>query len=264
MLTYSIFTTLHKSGYEEYGYRNISTFLDFWPKDIKYFVYTEGFKLKENPRIKPIDIKIISCLSNFKQKYSNVPSLNGLREEKYNFLYDFVKFSHKSYVMIDAMNRLTTDWIIWFDGDSITHSKITNRFFQKITDEKSLVTYLGRTDMYSETGFIAFNRRHPKILTFMQNIQKIYDDCLLDDAFFDSGYTDCHVFDFVRLQFEKDSVKFNNLTPNSDDKHPFINGPLGEYMDHLKGPRKERGKSRKIDLKNNSHKRLDYWQSIDK
>ena len=31
--------------------------------------------------------------------------------------------------------------------------------------------------------------------------------------------------------------------------HPFVNGPLGAYMDHLKGPRKAMGRSQARDLK---------------
>ena len=31
--------------------------------------------------------------------------------------------------------------------------------------------------------------------------------------------------------------------------HPFINGPLGGYMDHMKGPRKQRGRSPVTDLR---------------
>ena len=40
--------------------------------------------------------------------------------------------------------------------------------------------------------------------------------------------------------------------------HPFINGPLGAYMDHMKGPRKQLGKSRRKDLKINRNE--PYWR----
>jgi hypothetical protein len=30
--------------------------------------------------------------------------------------------------------------------------------------------------------------------------------------------------------------------------HPFINGPLGAYMDHMKGDRKDQGRSLAADL----------------
>ena len=30
--------------------------------------------------------------------------------------------------------------------------------------------------------------------------------------------------------------------------HPFVNGPLGRYMDHLKGGRKDEGRSSDKDL----------------
>ena len=40
--------------------------------------------------------------------------------------------------------------------------------------------------------------------------------------------------------------------------HPFINGPLGTVMDHLKGNRKNDGKSRAADLV--VKRQEEYWQ----
>jgi len=263
MITFSAFTTLHRSGYEDYGYKNISSFLDYWPNDIKYFVYTEDFSIKQNYKIKNINLKNLNDLNKFKSKNKNISKLNGYKNTKYDFLYDFVKFAHKSYVMFHAIENLTTDWVIWLDGDSITHTKIPFKFLEKLCPSNSFVTYLGRKKMYTETGFLAFNRRHPKILEYVKQAKNIYDNNLIENnSYFNEGYTDCHVFDFVRLQLEKIGVKSNNIGTNGDDKHPFINGELGKYMDHLKGPRKDRGSSKLIDLKNGSHKLHPYWQAI--
>jgi hypothetical protein len=45
------------------------------------------------------------------------------------------------------------------------------------------------------------------------------------------------------------SLKFYNLNEGvPDSMHPFVNGPLGSYMDHLKGGRKEQGRSSDKDL----------------
>jgi hypothetical protein len=40
--------------------------------------------------------------------------------------------------------------------------------------------------------------------------------------------------------------------------HPFINTDLGKYLDHLKGKRKEHGKSLALDLK--IKREESYWQ----
>ena len=47
-------------------------------------------------------------------------------------------------------------------------------------------------------------------------------------------------------------MKTHNLTPEGKNyDHVFINSPLGTVMDHLKGPRKETGKSNSSDLYGN-------------
>ena len=61
------------------------------------------------------------------------------------------------------------------------------------------------------------------------------------------GWTDCHAFDFVRTKCLAE-VDCENLTPWANGfAHVFLNGPLGAYMDHMKGPRKS-SKSQPRDL----------------
>jgi hypothetical protein len=40
--------------------------------------------------------------------------------------------------------------------------------------------------------------------------------------------------------------------------HPLINGPLGKFMDHMKGGRKDQGKSKHSDIIVN--RKEEYWQ----
>jgi hypothetical protein len=40
--------------------------------------------------------------------------------------------------------------------------------------------------------------------------------------------------------------------------HPAINGPLGAFLDHMKGPRKSEGRSRPGDLK--MKREEGYWK----
>ena len=48
-------------------------------------------------------------------------------------------------------------------------------------------------------------------------------------------------------------------------KHPFVNSPLGEFLDHLKGDRKELGHSRQSDFKERfeeRNKKIDHWKEV--
>jgi hypothetical protein len=63
------------------------------------------------------------------------------------------------------------------------------------------------------------------------------------------GWTDCHAFDTLLRVYRKHglvAIDINEGLPQS--MHPFVNGPLGRYMDHLKGRRKSEGRSRQQDL----------------
>lgn len=264
--TVSVFTTMSAEGFESYGHKSITSFLTYWPYDCKLFVYCEDFTIKENTKIVYVDIDNIKKLSSFKNKNKNVPMLNGYKNKEYNFMFDFVKFSHKSYVMFDAIQNLTTDWVIWLDADTITHTLIDNDFFNKILNDKSLAVFLERDNLYTETGFLAFNRRHPDILKYVSLAENIYDNNLIFDIdYFNQGYTDCHIFDYVRKILGEEGCYFHNISYDKEDKHPFVNSILGLYMDHLKGHRKELGSSRSVDIKNPNMKiNSNYWKNINK
>ena len=62
--------------------------------------------------------------------------------------------------------------------------------------------------------------------------------------------------------FERDlKIENTNLTPwGKNYDHVFINSILGEYMDHMKGDRKNIGKSKKSDLFN--ERKAEYWSKI--
>jgi len=262
----------------------ISTFLNCWPEKCNFydecnlFFYCENFDLKKIPeRVKTFNIyERIPDLLNFKKRNSDIDYLNGYREkEKYNILYDFVKFSHKSYVMVDALlNFEDYDIIIWLDCDTLTHTKVNDTLFEYIYDENSYVSYLGRDffgfrKLYTETGFLLFNRRNSFALEHARRVKNIYDNDLYEEVFqYTSknyqcgGYTDCHVFDYVKDQLVNEGAKILNISKifNIPSSHPFINSILGWYFDHFKGDRKEKLISLKKDIRWKQLLNHPYWR----
>jgi hypothetical protein len=56
------------------------------------------------------------------------------------------------------------------------------------------------------------------------------------------------------------SASISEPDPGTPGVHVFINSPLGQYMDHLKGDRKATGKSKKSDLY--VIRKEDYWKKV--
>lgn len=104
---------------------------------------------------------------------------------------------------------------------------------------------------YSECGFISFNLASHFAETFFSSWRSYYDQDFYKTL---DGFTDCHTYDAVRLQMTNDlGLKSNDLNDGRYygyrvSKHPFVNSELGNYIDHLKGPRKKL-KSSHQDLK---------------
>lgn len=267
MRTFAAFTTFHPKGLQEYGQQNISSFHANWPKSVDYYIYAEGFKLEPKDNIKTFDLlSVCPELVKLKERHKDNPKANGRNEsmkEESNFLYDLVRFSHKSYAMFHAIENIPTDYVIWLDGDSHTHTKLPLSVIEHLCPEDTLVSFLGRGNHYTETGFLAFNKRHPRIRDYAKIAKNIYDnDLVFSDPYFKQGFTDCHVFDYARKKLESEGVKTNNLSGNKIYSHPFVNTLLGNYMDHLKGKRKYSGTSKQSDIRNPEMLKNDYWKKV--
>lgn len=267
MSKYQLTTTMHAAGYQQYGKRMINSILQHWPADQSLVVYTEGFVLDaeqaNNPRI--VCRSLLSCspeLVAFKERHRNNPPANGFRDPRRrdpDFAFDAVRFSHKVFALFHAIhNRLpTTDAVIWIDADTVTHSDIPSDFLTKHfpLDTSTGIYYLGRTQQHSECGWMVFNCNNSHMKTFWKQFVNQYR---LDLLFQLNEWHDSYVFDHVRTQLEQTGMKNHNITPGYVKGHPFIDSFLGEYMDHLKGPkRKADGRSAKNEARN---KTAGWWQ----
>lgn len=275
-MTYTIITTFHKSGLEQYGQTMIDSFDRYWPQNVPLVVYTENCTPRlPSVRVQTIDLLQVSAdLVRFKQRHANNPVANGLVAKdtqvpfKDNaFKWDAVRFSHKVFAVIHACKNIDSDWVIWLDADTKTFAPVPEDFLDSICDFSSMACYLGRREKYhSECGWVAYNRRHPDLKAFMDRWRDLY---ATDDLFRLREYHDSFVFDILRKDFQSlRQTKFSNLSPALPGKgpgHPFIASRLGLYMDHMKGSkRKALGHSLPDDFDRNQGLNSDvpYWQSI--
>jgi hypothetical protein len=247
MTRFAAISTFNRGGLELYGRRMVRSFHEHWPREVSLRVYSEGWDALDcfGPEI--VDLASASpWLEAFKARN---------RHKRFrNFRWDAVRFSHKAAAVCHAARAIDADVLIWMDGDIFTHSAVA------IADLDALapfgdewVSWLDRASMYPECGFYMLNRRHEN----HQGLISAFEAMYVDDALYGlSEYHDSYVLQQV---VEHAGAASKSLSgPGRATTHPLINGPLGQWFDHLKGTRKREQRSRSSDLKAPRPER--YWR----
>lgn len=249
-------------GWRETGALLVNGFIKNWPADTYLTVYVDDpIPKKDLIRDERVKYQILNQkdLLEFKRRHANNPEANGLGKHNIkggkNYRYDAVRFSHKVFALFQFLEENETDFLIWLDGDSRTHSPVTIPNIESWCPNEKFAGYLARPWLYTETGFHIFNMNHAIAKDFLDAWKQYY----IDDSIFKLNmWTDCHTYDAAKTKF--DDKHWHNLSPKLKNNHPFINGPLGQFMDHMKGPRKKKGTSHRKDLV--VQRNHQYWNSV--
>lgn len=268
-MKYTVITTFHQAGLEQYGQRMIDTFEQFWPKDVDLKVCAEKCQpVTSRPNTEVIDLLASSTdLAAFLHRHQHNDLAHGragppdVYNPKKQFRWDAVRFSYKVFSAALCASRLQSGWMMWVDADTRTHSPVTESWLSTVCPPGAMISYLGRGERYhSECGWVAYNLDHPATRNFISDFVDLYRS---DEIFQHKEWHDSFIWDTVRRRYQEQH-RFINLNPDPDTKglakHPFINSELGRVMDHFKGSRKDQGHSRGKEIV--LHHDLPYWQSV--
>jgi hypothetical protein len=228
-LKFAVVTTFAKRHWAEHAKRCVESMAEFWDGAIARVVFDSDEMLY---RASP-------WLADFKRRHASKPTQD--------YRMDAVRFAHKV-AAIDLAFSWTpdADVLIWLDADCVTHAKVDPKWLEGLLKDGDFA-YLKRAMKYPECGFMMF-RRNARGQGLIEAIVRQYrDDKLFDMA----EWHDSYVIDQVRAQREAIGMLRSVSLSGAGERthHPLINGPLGERLDHLKGPRKGSGKSNARDLK---------------
>lgn len=256
----AVVTTFNGNGLKKYGQRMINTFIETWPADVTLHLYPEECnpQVPDHNRITLKRLEEVPELHAFKEKWKNVPKANGdvstdpVRSKRKDagkgFKWDAIRFAHKVYAVFDCARTTDADILFWMDADTVCHSPITAEQLNEFIVNTEL-GFLGREGKYTECGLYSLDLRSAKVQQFLKEFQKMYDDAE-SGIFTLAEWHDSFVFDVVRSKF-RGQIKENNWSANiiKGEGHPLINSKWGAYLDHLKGDRKDQGRSKDKDLK---------------
>ena len=280
MSNITVVTTFHKPGLDLYGQRFLDSFAERVDKRIKLLVYAENCEPR-NPdpsRIEILDAKqALPKLVAFKERWKDDPKANGIppnaikarRPRDWNkaFKWDAVRFANKVYAVFDACER-STDWCVWMDADTFVHSNWDYENFSNLLPNDKWITYVGRgkgSQTWPECGFYGMNLNEHRCKIFLAEFERMYEDAN-NGIFTLEEWHDSYVFGHILnimipdnpnvLDYSADMYLREASTGGGG--HPLINGPLGKFIDHMKGGRKQKGKSDSKDIMVNRTE--DYWK----
>lgn len=255
-MNFHVVTTTNAAGWEETGRRMAQSFVERWTRDARLTVYAEGF----DPFVAGVAVRSLPAwLDAFKARHRDNPAANGLRNGRYTYTHDAVKFAHKVAALTDFAESITDGIVIWLDADTYTHADVSTKWLESLFPETSYLAWLDRRNAHPECGFVMYRASHPHHRAFMA----AYRDLYASGGLFKLPQTE----DCTALAHIVGIKVANRLIPPAHSlsgranrcSHVFANSELGSRMDHLKGPRKQEGRSRRADLV--LPRNEDYWRA---
>ena len=282
----AVLTTFHKEGYDLYGKRFLESWCDKVDNKIALMVYAENCAppVNEDHYFLYFSETELTKLNEFKQRWKDDPKANGIppddikarrpRDWHKKFKWDAVRFANKTYAVFEAARRWQKmrdgEWLCWLDADTYVHSPLTHEQLSELLPADKWLTYVGRgkgSQTWPECGFYGMNIKHPTCQKFLEEFERYYDDAN-NGIFTLEEWHDSFVFGHLLNKFKEQDPNVLDYSAEmylreaktGGGGHPLINGPLGKYFDHMKGGRKEKGKSERKDIMVNRTEA--YWNEI--
>jgi hypothetical protein len=229
----TIISTFSPKHYKIYGRYFVESLQKFLDNRVNVVLYT--------------DTPLTLLKSNFSNRILNecCPNLvefkkrNGdkiVSTETKGWLKDAVRFSHKSYCIVHASRTIETDLLIRLDADTEIIAPITHQYLSEQLDPDYFVSYLGRPNRYTETGWLCFDLRNKWSKKFFDRWEWYYNT---DEIYNLPAQLDCYVFDAVREEMEiSGKIKGQNISPPNLGSQHFDRKFIGK-MTHYKGDKKD-------------------------
>lgn len=161
------FTTFNQNGYELYGRQWIESFIriaNLYPS-VRALIYLEDVKHIDykHPNLTTVDFR------------REIPGHKSWRDQflRQSHHDEYVKtmtvrFSFKSFVIQDVLEKYNNHYLIWLDGDCVFKPADYSNFPRSVLDDNFLACQIEENwDLnHVESGILIFNNRHPDTKKF--------------------------------------------------------------------------------------------------
>jgi len=153
------------------------------------------------------------------------------------------QFAKKAYSIIDGMNKIDCDRLVWLDADTIVKAGIPAQLIRLMCPDDTLSAHFGvwhqqdeKWYFSCETGFFILNQNHEHYQKFVDIYTRIYDH---DDTEGMRRFYDGEVYGKALLELKKQvDVRYCELNPGKH-KTPISRSVMAPYINHYKAGVKE-------------------------
>lgn len=202
-------TTFNKTGYDLYGRAWVKTFIDQTAgESVKARIYCEQFTPDQVncDRIEFVDFytEIPEHLV-WKSDYTVMtPHLSYTKKMT-------VRFSFKAFAMAHALSNLTSDYVIWLDGDCIFTGSNYDNFASEVVGDNLMACQVEKGDLtyHVESGVLVFNNKHKDKQQYLEKFKDLYS-----------------VSNIINMPNDQHDITFGRYVPWSDY------GPYDGFITH--------------------------------
>lgn len=244
----SVVTSFSALGYEKYGRRCLETFHANCPKEWQLHIISEdkidSFPVFEGRRVLTYNLyeesfraKTFYLLYGQKLEVSGRGKIGSDKRRNrhwrtgYSFRHDALKFSKKVFALHIAERNTSGGRLIWLDADTVVKRPIQLDLVNQLNPPGYAISYFDRSPYHSECGFVIYNLDVIGTRKFIEDFANLYYSGRVFELW---EWHDSWVFDWLRKQSGLQCYAI----PHKKSGEPIRDSVLGEYLDHLKGNRK--------------------------
>lgn len=227
-------TTFSENGYRVYGQSWIESFLEFTKdySNIVAKVYVNDMditKIKYNSKVEVVDFNIVipehSSWLTFFQDNSHHGEWNK------NLA---IKFSFKSFVMMNELKLNDGSYVVWLDADSIFKSYDFDNFIEETLQGKAIACQKEHGSEHVESGIVIFDPSHLDTQTFLKRFEQFYKDANEFNSFgqFFDGYAINRALANTNISYTDLNQGYGIGGIQSDPNCTFMNPVLKNRFQH--------------------------------
>ena len=229
MIEYAAITSMDRKYWDRAGKAMLQSYKKHLSDVFPLYCYNEdGFNIKVKT-VTPMGWNLGPAYAHFQSTTSNPKVRN---------------FGKKAFSIIDAMNNVDADRLIWFDADTVINARMPHHLLELISPNNVLSTHFGvkhqkeNTTYFScETGFFILNMKHPKFKDFKDLYTKIYIEKQTEGL---RRFYDGEVYGKVVQTLEQRGIDMMELNPGQRHKTPIPRSVIAPYLSHFKAGLKNR------------------------